>query len=277
MPNISVSPRPCPRLYPPSSSRTEVLCHLVQPASPASAVTTWISMPTAPRLQACPPVGLHPCWLSHPLVVSGSRSPLLEVVYSLPLWQSSLLDALVMISHSLPWQASPACCRNKPTLITSMETIKGTLALFIHLVWSWDSPVSCDSCWMPWVCSSLGSQFPLIHWPHAFSPLGISNSLDHLFMCWNISWKLGYLGKANWRCDTNEFPSKQRHLKGKTNNWIDSSLILLLWYSQITWKCKSCSLKAKAAEKIINFPQDFFGLIFKKGQELYPQVEVWFY
>lgn len=108
MPNTSVSPRRCPRIYPPSSSKTEVLCHLVQPASPASAVTTWISMPAAPRLQTCPPVGLHPCWLSHPLVVPGSRPPLLEVDCSLPLWQSSLLDALVMIAHSLPWQASPA-------------------------------------------------------------------------------------------------------------------------------------------------------------------------
>lgn len=29
---------------------------------------------------------------------------------------------------------------NKPTLIISMETVKGTLALLIHLSRSWDSP-----------------------------------------------------------------------------------------------------------------------------------------
>lgn len=158
------------------------------------------------------PAGPHRCWpskcLSHSLM-GGSEVP------------PHLIGASSVAEHPfgcfsdnplfLTMTGLTSLRGNKPKLNAWMETIKGTLASFIHLFWSWDSPyvlwltLKCLECALPWAVSpdSLAT---------CFFPWGVSNSLDHLPYLLKYFWVwISYLGKAKWRCDICKFSIKWKH------------------------------------------------------------------
>lgn len=166
--------------------------------------------PAGVSCQCCNYVGLHmrlfpgsPCWTSLMLTFQ-MPAPTLSVVvrrpHALHAWlepplsQSIPWGALVTIPHSLTVTGLTSLRGNKPKLITSMETIKGTLALFIHLFWSWDSPyvlwlmLKCFECALPWAVSP---DSPAT----CFFPWGVSSSLDHLPVLLKY---LSEVGEVTW-------------------------------------------------------------------------------